>query len=84
MSDSFFEILERAYKNKKRGDLLTTMAVGWGPACYCASVHSQAVKWSKTQGKTSVDILFTSRHQVSLMMELIASPCSRIRVESRC
>ena len=84
MSDSFFEILERAYKNKKRGDLLTTMAVGWGPACYYASVHSQAVKWSKTQGKTSVDILFTSRHQVSLMMELIASPCSRIRVESRC
>ena len=58
----------------------------WGGvrARYCASVHSQAVKWSKTQGKTSVDILFTSRHQVSLMMELIASPCPRIRVESRC
>ena len=52
-------------------------------ARYCASVHSRAVKWSKTKGKTSVDIIFTSRHQVSLMMELIASPCPRIRVELR-
>ena len=49
---------------------------------YCASVHSRAVKWSKTKGKTSVDILFTSGHQISLMMELISSPCPRIRVES--
>ena len=58
----------------------------WGGvrARYCASVHSHAVKWSRTTGKTSVDMLFTSRHQVSLMMELIASPCPRIRVESRC
>ena len=52
---------------------------------YCASVHSRAVKLSKTnKGKTSVDIPFTCRHQASLIMELIASPCPRIRVESRC
>ena len=49
---------------------------------YCASVHSRAVKWSKTKGKTSVDILFTSGHQISLKMELISSPCPKIRVES--
>ena len=51
---------------------------------YCASVHSRAVKQSKTKGKTSVDILFTSRHQISLLMKLISSPCPRIRIESRC
>ena len=51
---------------------------------YCASVHSRAVKQSKAKGKTSVDILFTSRHQISLLMKLISSPCPRIRIESRC
>ena len=58
----------------------------WGGvrARNCASVHSCAFKWSKTKGKTSVDIIFISRYQVSLMMELMASPCARIRVESRC
>ena len=50
---------------------------------YCASVHSRAVKQSKTKGKTSVDILFTFRHQISLLMKLISSPCPRIRIESR-
>ena len=31
-----------------------------------------------------MDILFTSRHQISLLMKLISSPCPRIRIESRC
>ena len=38
-------------------------------------VRSQMV--SKKKGKTSVDRLFTSRHQASFKMELIVSPCSR-------
>ena len=46
-------------------------------AHYCAPVHSCAVKWSrKTEGKTSLDRLITSRHQASFKMGLIASPCS--------
>ena len=46
-------------------------------ARYCVPVHSCAVKWSrKTKGKMTVDRLFTSRHEASFMMGLIASPCS--------
>ena len=46
-------------------------------ARYCAPVHSCAVKWSReTKGKTSVARLFTSRHQASFKMGLIASRCS--------
>ena len=51
----------------------------WGGvrARYCAPVHSFAVKWSrKTKIKTSVDRLFTSRHQPSFKKGLIASPRS--------
>ena len=46
-------------------------------ACYCAPVHWCAVKWSQnTKWKMTVDRLFTSRHQASFKMGLIASPCS--------
>ena len=51
----------------------------WGGvrARYCAPVHSYAVKWSRnTKWKMTVDRLFTSRHQASFKMGLIASPCS--------
>ena len=47
-------------------------------ARYCAPVHSYAVKRSRnTKWKMTVDRrLFTSRHQASFKMGLIASPCS--------
>ena len=51
----------------------------WGGvrARYCAPVHSYAVKRSRnTKWKMTVDRLFTSRHQASFKMGLIASPCS--------
>ena len=51
----------------------------WGGvrARYCAPVHSCAVKWSRyTKWKMTADRLFTSRHQASFKMGLIASPCS--------
>ena len=47
------------------------------PPSPCAPVHSCAAKWSrKTKGKTSVDTIFTSRHQASFKIGLMASPCS--------
>ena len=46
-------------------------------ARYCAPVHSCAIKWSRyTKWKMTADRLFTSRHQASFKMGLIASPCS--------
>ena len=51
----------------------------WGGvrARSCAPVHSYAVKWSRnTKWKMTVERLFTSRHQASFKMGLIASPCS--------
>ena len=51
----------------------------WGGvrARYCAPVHLCAVKWSRnTKWKITVDRLFTSRHQASFKMGLIASPRS--------
>ena len=46
-------------------------------ARYCAPVHSYTVKWSRNvKWKMTVDRLFTSRHQASFKMGLIASPCS--------
>ena len=51
----------------------------WGGvrARYCAPVHSCAVKWSRyTKWKMTADKLFTSRHQASFKIGLIASPCS--------
>ena len=51
----------------------------WGGvrARYCPPVHSCAVKWSRyTKWKMTADRLFTSRHQASFKMGLIASPSS--------
>ena len=51
----------------------------WGGvrARYCAPVHSCAFKWSRnTKRKLTVDRLFTSRHQASFKMGLMAFPSS--------
>ena len=46
-------------------------------ARYCAPVPSCAIKWSRyTKWKMTADRLFTSRHQASFKMGLIASPSS--------
>ena len=64
---------------KMKNTMIYWLQGQWGGvrARYCAPVHSWAVKWSRyTKWKMTADRLFTSRHQASFKMGLIASPCS--------